>query len=422
MQQCFYALVVQAAAWMAIAVYADNVRPDKHGVRRPLWYPLQMCYWGGALRCIKALLGLQSAGSACGGAVALTEGGAAGTGVARRPVQRTPFASSEAARKVARCMSDPRAEELVIRCSSNPGSGALDAAGARGGGGVVVADPAASVASSHRHSVSSGFLRRREHRASSAAGEAAPGGGGVRNTTGGGAADLVGSTGGGATAATGGGGAAGSAAAAPRLHGLPSTLGRVPPPPPPPPLQHSTQLLVQNSVTVLRLSDASSGEPGIAAGTGGGAAAVSCGAVMPAGTTMTLAQYQALQAAAAADASASRRPWWESLLWRLSRRAPAEGAPGPAFANKHNNNKRGSVLSAGGGTGTGVSCGGGPGQQQHMLSTAKDGGVARPGVPGSYGMVPVVLDPGVLQEEQRMKALWYSQSGALWFEFNAAAL
>ncbi|KAF8059445.1 ABCA9 [Scenedesmus sp. PABB004] len=333
-EQCFATLLVQAVAWAAAAVYFDSVRPDRHGVARPPWYPLLLLggRWPAAL--------LRAAGRAVGLAPR-GGGGAAAGGKARSGAggARTPFAASDVNRKAAKSITDAKEGELVIRCSSSPGAGG---AGEPGRGAPLDA-PAGSVGSSHRHSVSSGFLRRRDHRASSAAGEA--------------------------------GAAAGEPGAARSASGH-STLGRLPVFPP---QQHSQQLsqqlMVQPSVTVLRLSDASS-EAHSGVGFAGGAAAAP-------GATISLAAYQQQLAAARAGG----RRWWQ--FWRGG--ATAEGGG----AMLHASRKHGSMVAAAGAAGP--------------------GGAGRDGAPpGGFGMVPVVLDPGVLQEEQRMKAAWYSDADAGW--------
>jgi ABC-type multidrug transport system fused ATPase/permease subunit len=43
--QCFITLIIQAVAWMAIAIYLDNVMPNGSGKKRPLWYFLLPSYW-----------------------------------------------------------------------------------------------------------------------------------------------------------------------------------------------------------------------------------------------------------------------------------------------------------------------------------------------------------------------------------------
>jgi ABC-type multidrug transport system fused ATPase/permease subunit len=43
--QCLITLTIQAVAWMAIAIYLDNVMPNGSGKKRPLWYFLLPSYW-----------------------------------------------------------------------------------------------------------------------------------------------------------------------------------------------------------------------------------------------------------------------------------------------------------------------------------------------------------------------------------------
>jgi hypothetical protein len=43
--QCLITLIIQAIAWMAIAIYLDNVLPNGSGKKRPLWYFLLPSYW-----------------------------------------------------------------------------------------------------------------------------------------------------------------------------------------------------------------------------------------------------------------------------------------------------------------------------------------------------------------------------------------
>lgn len=139
-----------------------------------------------------------------------------------------------------------------------------------------------------------------------------------------------------------------------------STMGKLPNFP-----QQSTQLLVQNSVTVLRLSDGSS-EGASTTGVPGG---------FGHGQTISLQQYQQMQQQPK-PSSVPAKKWWE--FWRVPESSMVLAAK-----------KHGSLVAA-----TAVTA---PGNV-----TSKDVGA------GAYGMVPVVLDPGVLQEEQRMKAAWYT--------------
>jgi hypothetical protein len=43
--QCLITLLIQAVAWMAVAIYLDNVMPNGSGKKRPLWYFLLPSYW-----------------------------------------------------------------------------------------------------------------------------------------------------------------------------------------------------------------------------------------------------------------------------------------------------------------------------------------------------------------------------------------
>uniref|UniRef100_A0A383VPE1 ABC transporter domain-containing protein n=1 Tax=Tetradesmus obliquus TaxID=3088 RepID=A0A383VPE1_TETOB len=322
--QCYWTLVVQALAWMAVAVYMDNVQPNKHGVKLPFWYPLLPGYWSNMFRAATAAaLGRRTS--------------SAGASEGSKARNKTPFATSDMAKKVAKSITQAQQdEELVIRCSSSPGNAAVDQhKGAAAGIGVN-----GSVGSVHRHSVSSGFLRRRDHRASAGGDQA--------------------------TAA-----AAGSAAPVELGNRGQSTLGKLPQFGTTASVQNSQQLMVQNSVTVLRLSDASSETHSPL----GGAVA---------GNTISLQQYQQMQQAKAAGtgAAASGRRWWE--FWR-------QPESSLTLASK----KHDSLVAA--------------------------AAVARPGAPQGkeppntgYGIVPVVLDPGVLQEEQRMKTAWYSDADGAW--------
>jgi hypothetical protein len=316
--QCYWTLVVQAVAWMVLAVYMDNIQPNKHGVKLPFWYPLLPGYWSNMFRAATAAaLGRRQS--------------SAGASEASKGRNKTPFATSDMAKKVAKSITQAQQdEELVIRCSSSPGNAAVEHKGAAAGIGAN-----GSVGSVHRHSVSSGFLRRRDHRASAGGDQGAAA-------------------------------AAGSAAPVELGNRGQSTLGKLPQFGMAASVQNSQQLMVQNSVTVLRLSDASSETHS------------PLGAAV-AGNTISLQQYQQMQqakAASAGAAAAAGRRWWE--FWR-------QPESSLTLASK----KHDSLVAA--------------------------AAVARPGAPQGkeppntgYGVVSVVLDPGVLQEEQRMKAAWYS--------------
>jgi hypothetical protein len=43
--QCLITLVIQAVAWLAVAIYLDNVMPNGSSKKRPLWYFLLPSYW-----------------------------------------------------------------------------------------------------------------------------------------------------------------------------------------------------------------------------------------------------------------------------------------------------------------------------------------------------------------------------------------
>ncbi|GAB4824042.1 hypothetical protein N2152v2_011088 [Parachlorella kessleri] len=50
---CYWVLLLEFILYFFIAVYLDNVLPDKNGVRRKVWYPFTRAYWtgyGGRLR------------------------------------------------------------------------------------------------------------------------------------------------------------------------------------------------------------------------------------------------------------------------------------------------------------------------------------------------------------------------------------
>lgn len=127
------------------------------------------------------------------------------------------------------------------------------------------------------------------------------------------------------------------------------------------------QLMVNPSATAMRLSDASLEAVHIVH-TGTAAAGTSS---MAPGTTISLQQYQQLQVDSKRRAAASKR-WWE--FWRHGEDSLTSAA------KKHD-----SMVAA-------VSAG-----------QPAPGGHSK-GAAGQYGVTPVVLDAGVLQEEQRMKA------------------
>lgn len=343
-EQCYWVLLVQAVAWMMAAVYFDNVQPNRHGVRLPLWYPLLPSYWinmfksgGVALRAGKQQPSMSAASNSRAG----SQGGA----------KHTPFAVPDAARKVAKAISDVKEDEqLVIRCTSSAGGGGLDAATARGHGGMVGAPTQGSAASAARHSVSSGMLRRRDNRNSAS---------GMPDSTAMGGRDSF----------------AGELAALPsRTHAagssrLPQFSGHQL-------SAHSTQLMINSSVTVLQLSESSSDVINMAHG-GAGTASMQ-GTAAP-GTTISLQQYQQMQVESRRRAAAHRR-WWE--FWRV-------GEDSLTLAAK----KHDSMVAA-------AAAGAPPASVQHTKESA-------------YGVTPVVLDSGVLQEEQRMKAALYGGKDGL---------
>lgn len=324
LDQCFWTLIIQAIAWMLAAVYFDNVQPNRHGVRLSYFYPLKPSYWINLFRSGSA----SSSRSAAAGA---------GHGSGK---QSSPFAAPDAARKVAKAITEVKEEEqLVIRCTSSAGGAGPDAIAARGLAGGVAAQ--GSMASTTYHSVSSGMLRRRDNRQSDSAGtsgrDSFPG-------------ELV---------------------TLPSRSQAAGAVGRVPQHSG---AQHSTQLMINPSVTAMRLSDASSAEAHTGVVHVGPAAGVK-GTAAP-GTTITLQQYQQLQVESSRRAAASKR-WWE--FWRYGEDS--------------------STLSAK--------------KLDSMVAAAAAVGPAGAAAPqskeavGAYGVTPVVLDAGVLQEEQRMKAVLF---------------
>lgn len=346
LERCYWALLVQAVGWMLAAVYFDNVQPNRHGVRLPYYYPLMPSYWINMFRS-----GSATSDSSKHHAVSRT-GSLVGT------KQHSPFAAPDAARKVARAISGVKVdEEVVIRCTSSAGgAGGHDATAARGLDGVATQG---SMASTTRHSVSSGMLRRRDNRNS--------GSGAVENAP-----------------------AAGCESVATELVTMPSrsqlmgsTMGRAQ-------LsgrQHSTHLLINPSVTVLRLSDASSD----AAHVGGAHVSTATGAASgaaAAGTTITLQQYQQWQADSKQRSAASKR-WWE--FWRV-------GEDSLTISSKKHDSMVAAAAAA--------------------AAPSASAALQNSQAVGQYGVTPVVLDAGVLQEEQRMKAALFggkvTPSSLLW--------
>lgn len=319
-EQCYVVLIVQTICWMLAAVYFDNIQPNRHGVRLPWYYPLLPSYWLSWFR--------GNAASQPSSAVAASRAGSQGGAK-----QHTPFAAPDAARKVAKAIGGVKEDEqLVIRCTSSAGStGGADAIAARG---LTGAAPQGSMASTGRHSVSSGVLRRRDNRQSDPAGAAG------RDSI---ASELV-------TPPSRSQAAGTTSARHPHITG-----------------QNSTHLMINPSVTVMRLSDASS-EAAHMVHAGGAAAGIN--SVGP-GTTISLQQYQQMQVDSKRRAAGSKR-WWE--FWR-------HGEDSLTLAAKKHDGMMAAVAS-------------GPAQPPTQNTDAV----------GQYGVTPVVLDAGVLQEEQRMKA------------------
>lgn len=325
LEQCFWVLIIQTIAWALAAVYFDNVQPNRHGVRLPYWYPLMPSYWKNLFR---AGTPAESSGHGAGAGRTISQGGGK---------QHSPFAAPDAARKVAKAISGVKEDEqLVIRCTSSAGgAGGPDAIAARGLTGVATQ---ASMAST-RHSVSSGMLRRRDNRQSDSAGTSSR--------------DSI----------------AGELVTLPSRNQAVGSTGRALQYPG----QHSTQLMINPSVTTMRLSDASSAEPHMGMVHLASAAAGVSGAAAP-GTTITLQQYQQLQDEHKRRAAASKR-WWE--FWRV-------GEDSLTLAAK----KHDSMVAA-------AAAAAAPPASAALHSNE---------AVGTYGVTPVVLDAGVLQEEQRMKA------------------
>lgn len=316
LEQCLWTLIIQTIAWMLAAVYFDNVQPNKHGVRLSYWYPLKPSYWINLFR---------SGGSADSSKSAASRSGSQGGG------KFSPFAAPDAARKIAKAISDVKEEQLVIRCSSSAGGAGPDAIAARG---------LMTQGSTARHSVSSGMLRRRDNRQSDPAGTSG------RDSFAGELVSLPSRT-----------QAAGGISKVPQFSGG----------------QHSTQLIVNPSVTAMRLSDASSAGAHMGM-MHAGPAAMGVSAAAP-GTTITLQQYQQLQVESKQRAAANKR-WWE--FWRYGEDSLT------LSAKKHDS------MTAAAASGSPASA---------MLQNKE--------TLGAYGVTPVVLDAGVLQEEQRMKAVLF---------------
>eukprot|EP00775_Hariotina_reticulata_P004500 gene4500-4753_t len=165
LEKCYYTLLIQAAGWLLAALYLDNVRPDKHGVKLPLWYPLLPSYWIGAVRTAAAGRSHTSS-SATPAAAGKTPEVHSTVGKA----YKTPFAGSDINRKVAKSFMDRDDRGLVIRCSSSSAGGMADHSSR------VNAAAASAITLDNRVqrcSASSGNLRRREVRSTfSDAGEA----------------------------------------------------------------------------------------------------------------------------------------------------------------------------------------------------------------------------------------------------------
>lgn len=337
-EQCYWVLLVQAVAWMMAAVYFDNVQPNRHGVRLPLWYPLMPGYWINMFRSGIAAVqnGTQQPSTSSAGSRPGSLGGAK---------QHSPFAAPDAARRVARAISGVKEDEqLVIRCTSSAGGAGLEVVTARGHGGIAGVPTQGSAASTARNSVSSGMLRRRDNRNS---------GSGNPDTAAVGARDIF----------------AGDVTALPsRSHAPASSIGRLPQFSGHQHSLHSNQLMFNSSVTVLRLSESSSDATNLAT-VHGGAAPSTITTAVSLGTTITLQQYQQMQESKMRAAPNKR--WWQ--FWR-------SGEDSLTLAAK----KHDSMVAA-------------------AAAAAPPASAALQAAP-AYGFTPVVLDAGVLQEEQRMKA------------------
>lgn len=343
--QCYIVLIVQTVVWMLAAVYCDNVQPNRHGVRLPLWYPLMPSYWVNLFKSNMRTRRSSKQAAAPASASVSRSGSQGGT-------KLTPFAAPDAARRVAKAISEVKEDEqLVIRCSSS--AGGADPAAARGLGGT------GSLGSTARHSVSSGMLRRRDN----------------RNSSSGAAADPASSTGRRDSFA-------GELVSLPSRSAAIGTLGRGPHLASHQLSTHSTQLMINPSVTVMQLSEYGSDavhgsvlQPGAASASTGVVAA----AAAP-GTTITLQQYQQMQADSRRRAAAKRH-WWE--FWRT-------GEDSLTLAAKKHDSMVAAAASASSGSAAVL-------QNKEAL--------------GTYGVTPVVLDSGVLQEEQRMKAALFGGEG-----------
>jgi hypothetical protein len=313
LEKCYWTLLIQAAGWLLAALYVDNVRPDKHGVKLPLWYPFMPSYWVEAFKAAAAgWAHLTSAPPPAGVTKTVELHSTVGK------AYKTPFAVSEINRKVAKSFMDRDDRGLVIRCSSSSTGGTADHSSR--------ANAAAASAISldnrvQRCSASSGQLRRREVRSTfSDAGEAAM-------------AEASGDT---------------------QARGT-SSASRVT-------FQHP----------VMHLSDDSSIDPT--------ATAYIRDDLLIAGNSISLEQFQQqqqqqqqLKQGALATAG---RLWWQKL-----RRQPAKHDDEAAATAAPPNKKRWKPV--------------------EIMRGQKE-------IPGALGLVPVVLDPGVLQEERRMKEIWYS--------------
>jgi hypothetical protein len=215
--------------------------------------------------------------------------------------------------------------------------------------------------------VSSGFLRRRDNRVSGAGVQEATGSSSGRDSFGGEPGALVQPS-------------RGSAAGRVPLH-----------------VQHSTHLIINSSVTVMRLSESSSTDahPALAHQHSSALAAAATGPGVPAGTTMTLQQYQHMQQAQQCSRAAARSRWWRPF-WQGREDSLT-------LAAKKRDSMVAAAAAAGGGAGASLAAAAGARpqhQQQQQQQQQQDAGV--------LGGLPLVLDAGVLQEEQRIKAALFA--------------
>jgi hypothetical protein len=162
-------------------------------------------------------------------------------------------------------------------------------------------------------------------------------------------------------------------------------------------VQHSTHLIINSSVTVMRLSESSSTDahPALAHQHSSALAAAATGPGVPAGTTMTLQQYQHMQQAQQCSRAAARSSWWRPF-WQGREDSLT-------LAAKKRDSMVAAAAAAGGGAGASLAAAAGARpqhQQQQQQQQQQDAGV--------LGGLPLVLDAGVLQEEQRIKAALFA--------------